>query len=90
MYRLKLEECERGRAGKAKESPDCEHLGTQKEPTQVAQREEWGNNTVFTCLNSGGNAARALFLVRIEEQWSVNSEQWTENKQGSEILTTVH
>jgi hypothetical protein len=65
MYRLKPEECERGRAGKAKESPDCEHLGTQKEPTQVAQREEWGNNTVFTCLNSGGNAARALFLVRI-------------------------
>jgi hypothetical protein len=50
---------------KAKESPDCEHLGTQKEPTQVAQREEWGKVTVFICLNSGGNAARALFLVRI-------------------------
>ena len=38
----------------------------------------------------GQKLQRAAFLVSIEEQWSVDSEQWTENNQGSGILTTVH
>ena len=49
----------------AKESPGSEHAGTQKEPMQFAQREEWGDGTAFTCLISGRDAARSLFLVRI-------------------------
>jgi hypothetical protein len=65
MYRLKPEECERGSAGEAKEFHDSEHLGTQKEPMYFTWSAEQDGGKAFACLNSGGDAARPLFLVRI-------------------------
>jgi hypothetical protein len=57
MYRLKQEECESRRAGEAKESSCGEHAGTQKEPTTIPQRKEWGDFGAFSGLNNCWNAA---------------------------------
>src|ERR1035438_8616110 len=86
LYRLKQSECERNRTMEAIEASGWEHAGTQKKLTQCAKRAEWGGGW----LKHARKLQWAPFLDSIEEQWSVDSEKWTENKQGSGILTTVH
>ena len=65
MYRLQPEECERGSAEKAKESPDNDHLGTQKEPSnwRGTKRHE---DSLIPPLTRPGMLRRAPFLDSIE------------------------